>query len=107
MITLTQAAIAKTREIAEEQGLNPTIRAKVIGGGCAGMRYDLYFEEIVSPDDEQFAFEDVIVVIDPLSIQYLEGSTIDYLETKFGSGYKFISPNITGSCGCGSSVSFK
>jgi iron-sulfur cluster insertion protein len=108
MISLTDIAKQKLKEIAEAEGLaNQFVRVKVIGGGCAGFSYDMYFEEKTSDADEIIEIEpDIKLAVDPLSLQYLEGVTIDYLDSQFGAGFKFLNPNVTGSCGCGNSVSF-
>lgn len=108
MITLTQDAAQKIFEIAKEEGVDKkSLRVKVIGGGCSGFSYDLFFEENDPlPMDETFVSHGVTIVVDPLSFQYLDGSEIIYVETYMGAGFKFINPNITSSCACGSSVAF-
>jgi len=107
MISVTENAVLKVKELADSEGIGHyTIRARVIGGGCAGFTYDLYFEDKVSDVDDTFEFGDVKLIIDPLSLQYLEETTIDWVESPFGAGFKFLNPAVTGSCGCGSSVSF-
>jgi iron-sulfur cluster insertion protein len=108
MIEVTQNAIKKFLDFAKEDDLEPIVRAKIQGGGCAGFTYDLSFitQDEINPDDETFGNDDVIVVVDGMSLQYLDGSKIDYQEEKLGtSGFKFINPNTTGSCGCGNSFS--
>lgn len=107
MITVTERAAAKVREIADAESLQGQgLRLKVIGGGCAGFSYDLYFEDAITDMDESFESLGVKLYIDPLSFQYLEETEIDYVEGAHGAGFKFNNPNIKGSCGCGSSVSF-
>jgi iron-sulfur cluster insertion protein len=107
MITVTERAAEKVREIAEAENLQGQgLRLKVIGGGCAGFSYDLYFEDAVTDMDESFECLGVKLYIDPLSFQYLEETEIDYVEGAHGAGFKFNNPNVKGSCGCGSSVSF-
>ena len=108
MITLTALAAEKIKEIAQEEDLEgQSIRVKIIGGGCAGFSYDLFFDEKDPlPMDEEFEGNGVKVVCDPLSFQYLDGVEIDFVDSAFGSGFKFKNPNVTSSCGCGSSVSF-
>ncbi len=106
MITLTEKAAEKVREIAKAESLEGQgLRLRVIGGGCSGFSYDLYFEEKPGEMDETFESNGVNLFVDPLSVQYLEGTEIDYVETLSGSGFKFNNPNITGTCGCGSSFS--
>ncbi|MDW8249719.1 MAG: iron-sulfur cluster insertion protein ErpA [Myxococcales bacterium] len=106
MITMTERAAGKVREIAEAENLQGQgLRLRVIGGGCSGFTYDLYFEDTVSEMDEQFESHGVKLYVDPLSFQYLEGTEIDYVEELHAAGFKFNNPNSKGSCGCGSSFS--
>lgn len=106
MITITDKAAEKVREIATAENLaGQGLRLRVVGGGCAGFTYDLYFEDQVSDVDETFECNGIKLYVDPLSFQYLENTEIDYVEGLHGSGFKFMNPNVTGSCGCGSSFS--
>lgn len=107
MISLTKRAIAKVKEISEAEGIGHfNIRASVKGGGCAGMTNDLIFDEKISELDEVIPFDGVNLIVDQISFQYLENAEIDYLDSPFGGGFKFSSPDIKGSCGCGNSVSY-
>ena len=107
MITITDKAAAKVQEIASSENLGGQgLRLRVIGGGCAGFQYDLYFEDATTDMDESFESNGVKLYVDPLSFQYLEATEIDYVEGAHGSGFKFNNPNVKGSCGCGSSVSY-
>ncbi len=104
MISITELAADKVKEIAKSEGLeNQGLRLRVLGGGCAGFQYDLYFEENPTDMDESFESNGIKLFVDPLSFQYLDGTEIDYVETAAGSGFKFGNPNVSGSCGCGSS----
>jgi iron-sulfur cluster insertion protein len=104
MITLTPLAAEKVREIAQAEGLaEQGLRLRVIGGGCAGFQYDLFFEESPTPLDETFDSQGIKLYVDPLSYQYLDGTEIDFVETVLGAGFKFRNPNVSGTCGCGSS----
>jgi iron-sulfur cluster insertion protein len=106
MISLTERGAAKVKEIADAEGLAAQgLRVKVVGGGCSGFTYDLYFEEQSTEMDEQFESFGVKLFIDPLSYQYLENTEIDYVETLQGAGFKFNNPNMKSTCGCGSSFS--
>jgi iron-sulfur cluster insertion protein len=105
-IRITTKAADKVREIAEAENLmGQGLRLRVVGGGCAGFSYDLYFEDKVGDMDEQFESNGVKLYVDPMSYQYLEGTEIDYVEGLHGAGFKFNNPNSKGSCGCGSSFS--
>ena len=106
MITLTAKAVEKVKEIAAEEGIeNLVLRVKVVGGGCAGFSYDLFFEDNVSDMDEVDEQDGIKVATDMLSHQYVDGVTIDYMETPIGAGFKFLNPNVKSTCGCGSSFS--
>lgn len=104
MITLTVKAAEKIKEIAKEERIdNLSLRVKVIGGKCAGFSYDLYFDQSIAELDETFNQEGIILIIDPLSFQYIDGCEIDFIEKVSGSGFSFTNPNIKSSCGCGES----
>lgn len=111
MITLTQAAADKLKEIMDKQSIpleSRYLRIKVMGGGCSGFQYELVFDEIKKADgtkktDMVFEHHDVKVVCDPKSYIYLNGAEVDYTEGLTGSGFVFKNPNVKGSCGCGSS----
>ena len=106
MITITEKAAVKVKEIASAEALEGQgLRLCVKGGGCAGFSYDLYFEDKPTDLDETFEDRGVKLFIDPLSYQYLEGTEIDYVEGLHGSGFKFGNPNVKSTCGCGSSFS--
>ncbi len=105
---MTDRAAAKVNEfVTDDPTLNGQgLRVKVVGGGCAGFSYDLHFEDQVGELDEHFESHGIQFYIDPLSLQYLENTEIDYVEDTHAAGFKFNNPNAKGSCGCGSSVSF-
>lgn len=107
MITLTEEAANKILEIAQEEELaGQNLRVKVVGGGCAGFSYDLFFDENDAlPLDEVFEDKGITIVIDPLSFQYLDGSEITFVDSFMGAGFKFNNPNVTSTCGCQSSFS--
>jgi iron-sulfur cluster insertion protein len=106
MITITEKAASKVLEIAKEEDLGGQgLRLRVIGGGCAGFSYDLYFEDKPTEMDEEFTDRGVKLYVDPLSFQYLDGTEIDYVESLSGAGFKFGNPNVKSTCGCGSSFS--
>jgi len=109
MITFTNSATEQIKIIAAEENLKlpVNIRASVTGGGCAGFTHNLEILEIskTSEFDEIFESKYIIIHVDPLSYQYLNGTTIDYVIQAYGGGFKFINPNVTSMCGCGSSFS--
>lgn len=106
MITMTDAAIAKALQVARDEGLLNAVRLKVIGGGCSGFQYDMYFED-AEPDDLDEVFETggIKIIVDPISMQYLDGTEVDYVASLQGEGFKFTNPGVKGTCGCGSSFS--
>lgn len=106
MITLTEKAVKRIIEFAQEEGVPASIRLKINGQGCSGFVQDIQFDEIQTENDEVFEQDGVKILVDMLSIQYLDGSTIDYVEGEFSSGFKFNNPNVKNTCGCGSSISF-
>lgn len=106
MINVTERAAEKIKEIAEADDLgHNSIRIRVIGGGCAGFSYDLYYDNNVSELDEIFNAHGVSIIVDPLSFQYIDGITIDYIVKPFAEGFHFENPNIKSTCGCGNSFS--
>lgn len=104
MITITESAIAKIKEISEAEGIgHSTIRIRIIGGGCAGFQYDMEYVDQQSDMDEVLEQDGVKVLIDPISHQYLDEATLDYVSGLMGTGFKFINPKVKTSCGCGHS----
>ncbi|MGB1698445.1 MAG: iron-sulfur cluster insertion protein ErpA [Nannocystaceae bacterium] len=105
-LLLTAIAAEKVAEIREAEEIESgyALRVKVLGGGCSGFQYDLFFDE---PEDSDMRFEShgVDLVSDQMSFMYLMGTEIDYVDGLQGAGFKFNNPNTTGSCGCGSSFS--
>ena len=103
---LESGAVEKLRElIAEENNPNLMLRVFVQGGGCSGMSYGFTFDEVKNEDDFDFAYEEVQVVVDSMSMQYLQGATINYKDDIMGSSFVIDNPNAVTSCGCGSSFS--
>lgn len=108
MITLTPIAVAKSLEIMSAQNQRPIgLRLGVVGGGCSGFQYHMAFEaNDPALTDSVFEFgenKELKVLIDQMSMMYLDGVEIDYVETLEGSGFKFNNPNVKAECGCGKS----
>jgi iron-sulfur cluster assembly accessory protein len=105
MVQLTPTAVTKVKEILSQQTPEPAgLRVAVVGGGCSGFSYHMAFENQVNKDsDNVYEFEGLKVLVDQMSEMYLEGVSIDYIETLEGSGFKFNNPNVKSTCGCGSS----
>lgn len=106
-IFLTELASKKIKEIAVVENIvDPTLRIKVIGGGCAGFSYDLFFDYDPPGDiDKIFDSNGIRVVVDQMSLMYLAGTEVDYVEGLHGAGFKFQNPQTAGTCGCGQSFS--
>ena len=104
MITLTERAAAKIVEIRAAENLGSQgLRLKVIGGGCSGFQYDIHFEDEVSEMDEVFESQGIHLYVDMISYQYIDNTTVDYIEELYGAGFKFLNPQAKATCGCGSS----
>lgn len=106
MLRITPGAATKVNEIRSAEGIENSmaLRLRVVGGGCAGFSYDLYFDEPAEVD-RQFEVAGVRCIVDEMSLMYLVGTEIDYVEGLQGAGFKFQNPNVKSTCGCGSSFS--
>jgi len=104
MLSLTEVAASKVKEIMSQQNPAPTaLRVAVVGGGCSGFSYHMAFDNQENPSDNVYEYEGVKVYVDQMSEMYLDGVQIDYIETLEGAGFKFNNPNVKSTCGCGSS----
>jgi iron-sulfur cluster insertion protein len=105
MITLTESAVTKLRELfAEENNPNLLLRVFVQGGGCSGFQYGFTFDHERHEDDFDVPAK-VPVVVDSMSMQYLQGATINYREDLMGASFSIDNPQAQSTCGCGSSFS--
>lgn len=105
-LILTPQAITKVREIMATQDPLPAgLRIGVMGGGCSGFQYSMAFENQAGMMDKVFSFDDLKVFVDATSLMYLNGCTVDYVETLEAAGFKFENPQVKSTCGCGSSFS--
>lgn len=106
MITLTSSAVAKISDLlAEENNPKLKLRTFVQGGGCSGFQYGFTFDEEQNEDDFIVEEAGVVLLVDSMSMQYLQGATIDYKEDLMGSSFSIKNPNAETTCGCGSSFS--
>jgi iron-sulfur cluster assembly protein len=105
VITITPLAAAKIKQLMadEPDGDTLVLRVAIEGGGCSGFQYGLGFDAGTAEGDIEMVFEGVRVVVDPFSAPYLQGSTVDFLNTIAESGFKIENPNAVASCGCGHS----
>ena len=104
MFTFTDSAVAKIKELIEEEG-NETLMTRVFvqGGGCSGFQYGITFDETQNDDDFVSTYEGLTILIDSVSSQYLDTATVDYTEDLNGSQFVFSNPAAVTTCGCGSS----
>ena len=106
MITITESAKIKILDLFAEEG-NPDLKLRtfVQGGGCSGMSYGFTFDEIMNDDDFEIPLDNYKVLVDAMSMQYLQDASIDYKEDLQGSEFKITNPNAQSTCGCGNSFS--
>src|SRR5262245_7170588 len=106
LVSLSDKAAEKVKEIRGEENIEESyaLRLKVQGGGCWGFSYDLYFDQ-PQETDGPFQVKGVKLICDEMSVMYLMGTEIDYVEGLHGAGFKFNNPNVKSTCGCGSSFS--
>ncbi len=106
ILMLTEKAAEKVKEIRAAEGIEDSmkLRLRVVGGGCSGFSYDLYFDA-AAEGDKAIDSHGVALVVDQMSLMYLMGTEVDYVEGLQGAGFKFGNPNTKSTCGCGSSFS--
>ena len=103
-MTLSDNAVKKIKDlIAEENNPKINLRVYVEGGGCSGMKYGFTFDETINEDDTKIQKDDCTILVDSMSLQYLQKSEIDYTESLQGSQFQIHNPDVKASCGCGSS----
>ena len=106
MITLTDSAATKVKELLEAEGANDlALRVAVRPGGCSGFSYEMFFDGDITPEDEKATFGEAMVVVDSASAQLLLGATLDYKDGLNEAGFAITNPNASRSCGCGKSFS--
>jgi iron-sulfur cluster insertion protein len=104
MVTISNSALKKIKSIINEEDSSLKLRVFVQGGGCSGFQYGFSLEEL-PPADDDFTFnkDGIGVVIDSMSMQYMNEAEIDYKEDLMGASFTIKNPNATATCGCGSS----
>ena len=105
MVTVTPRAVEKIREAFSREGVTGGLRLGVLGGGCSGLSYQFRFDPKPRANDNVLSFEDVSVFIDPKSMRFLDGMTLDWKDSLIQSGFVFENPNASKSCGSGTSFS--
>ena len=104
MITITESAKEKIKDLLlEENNPNISLRTFVQGGGCSGFSYGFTLDEIKNEDDFEIPLDNFTILVDAMSMQYLQGAEIDYKEELMGSTFSIKNPNAQTTCGCGSS----
>jgi len=105
-VVITDSAVNKVSQLKAAEGNEQLkLRLYITGGGCSGFSYGFKFDEVANDDDTLVERSGVTMLVDALSIQYLEGSSVDYKESLMGSQFVVENPNATTTCGCGSSFS--
>jgi iron-sulfur cluster insertion protein len=104
VVTVTEAAASKIKDLlAEENKAESGLRVFVQGGGCSGFQYGLMIEESGGVGDQTYESNGIKLYVDPVSLSYLKGAEVDFVDTITGGGFTIKNPNATSTCGCGSS----
>jgi iron-sulfur cluster assembly protein len=107
-ILLTPSAVSAVRELLSKRNLTGyALRVFISGGGCSGFQYGMALDANIRDEDHKMEYDDVKVVVDEVSMKYLNGATVDYVDELMGSGFKIENPNAISTCGCGSSFRTK
>ena len=104
-VDLTEAAARRVSAIATRQGKPAVLRLAVDGGGCSGFQYRFELAERAEADDSVASRDGVSLVVDPVSLDLISGSEVDYVESLGGAAFRVTNPNAASGCGCGSSFS--
>lgn len=102
MINVTPSAVSKIRKMLDAEG-QPALRLGVVGGGCSGLSYKFKYDKAARPNDNVIEVDGVRLFVDPKSMKFLDGMTLDYEETILEQAFRFRNPNAQKSCGCGKS----
>lgn len=102
-VTLTERAAERIKEIVADDRSKPNLRISVEGGGCSGFSYKFDLVPSAEADDVKLERSGATVLIDPVSLEYLSGSQIDFVDDLMGAAFRITNPNATASCGCGNS----
>ena len=104
-VTLSDSAARRIGEILKSEPEGAMLRVSVEGGGCSGFQYKFDIERARAEDDLVLARDGAVVLIDPVSVNYMAGSQIDFVDDLIGQSFKINNPKATASCGCGTSFS--
>jgi iron-sulfur cluster assembly protein len=103
LITLTEQAASHVRSFLAKRGKGIGLRVGVRTSGCSGLAYKLEFADAVNPEDQTFESHGVKVLVDPKSLQFIDGTELDYTREGLNEGFKFRNPRVKDQCGCGES----
>jgi iron-sulfur cluster assembly accessory protein len=106
-VQLSDSAVRRIAKILSREPAGTALRVSVSGGGCSGFQYGFDLDQSVEPDDLVLARDGAIVRVDPISLDYMRGSVIDYVDDLMGQSFQVKNPNATASCGCGTSFSIQ
>jgi iron-sulfur cluster assembly accessory protein len=104
-VTISDSAARRIGEILKAEPGGAMLRVSVEGGGCSGFQYKFDIERAKADDDLVLARDGAVVLIDPVSVNYMAGSQIDFVDDLIGQSFKINNPKATASCGCGTSFS--
>jgi iron-sulfur cluster assembly accessory protein len=104
-VTVSERAARRIGEILKGEPAGAMLRVSVEGGGCSGFQYKFDIEHAKAEDDVEIARAGAVVLIDPVSLQFMAGAEIDFVDDLIGASFKVANPNATASCGCGTSFS--
>ncbi len=102
-VTISETAANRIRKILADETAGSMLRISVMGGGCSGFQYSFAIDDQKMDDDLVFERDDVTILIDPMSIGYMAGAEIDWVDDLVGSSFRINNPNATAACGCGTS----
>ena len=103
--TLAKSAALRISYLLKQEKNKSYFRLKVNGGGCSGFQYDFSFDETKTEEDHIFKYENTEILIDDMSLSFLEGSKLEFVDDLSGSFFQVVNPNASSSCGCGTSFS--
>ena len=103
-VTISESAVRRVRALAEAEGAQDMmLRVAVGGGGCSGFQYSFSFDDSLTAEDKVFERDGVKVVVDEISLEFLAGSEVDFVDDLMGQSFQVNNPNAVASCGCGTS----
>ena len=105
ILSITESAMNRVRFLMKSKNEFIGLRVGIKTAGCSGMKYHVEYAKEIKKFEEKITFDDITILVDPAAVMFLIGSTMDYKESKFSSGFEFSNPNEIARCGCGESFS--